>query len=422
MRKVLLILMVIQVSLMFGAQFEIVSEAKENPMHMGLFDLDDIHKLDSNGKMGALVIVNCGLEDVFFQNLYGKIYQNGTSGQYKVVLRERTQYFVIQKEGFANHKYFFPKPLKSGTVYEMTLDEKNKMPEVVPVLITSNEDDAEIYLNGDLIGEIIEGQFTKNLPIGKQLLEIKKYGFVTKSEDLDLSLGNNIIKMNLEAAEKVPLTITSIPGNADVILNNEKVGVTPYNGKHFPWDYTLTIEKDLFYYDTSKFTLSSNENKKSLEVKLNPKSGLISVSTTPPMATVFIDDHVLGKTPLIDYRVISGSHTLRLELDSYQTIERNIIIQDGDEVQFTEEFIPNFSDVTIKCLSTDNAVLTLNGEEIGTLPYYNPKLMAGNYSLKISKDLWLPVQEQLIIPPNEKISNPKLWNIKNHCQASRYLS
>ncbi|MBI9030660.1 hypothetical protein JEZ13_01465, partial [bacterium] len=46
MRRVLLILMVMQVSLMFGAQFEIVSELKENPMHMGLFDLDDIHKLD----------------------------------------------------------------------------------------------------------------------------------------------------------------------------------------------------------------------------------------------------------------------------------------------------------------------------------------------------------------------------------------
>ena len=40
--------MVIQVSVIFGAQFEIVSEAKENPMHIGLYDLDDIHKLDDN--------------------------------------------------------------------------------------------------------------------------------------------------------------------------------------------------------------------------------------------------------------------------------------------------------------------------------------------------------------------------------------
>nr|MBI9032236.1 PEGA domain-containing protein [bacterium] len=399
-----------------GAQFEIVSELKENPMHMGLFDLDDIHKLDDNGKMGALVIVNCGLEDVFFQNIYGKIYQTGSSGQYRIVLRERTQYFVIQKKGFADHKYFFPKPLKSGTVYEMTVDEKGGGPKNISLDLNTitfkfNTENVMVSYDNNAPFQARSNYAQYKLPKSEYQFKFAKEGYETLTKTVDISKEDQNLDINLKAGssdEKFSppglVIIESQPEEAIINLNGLRVGLTPYQGSHFPGEYTITIEKDLFYSETATFTLSSNETLRLPKYELTPKYGLISINSNPQGAKAILNDRVLGQTPLTKTRIESGQHNLSLELDTYQKLTKDFEIQDGDELEFTEELTPNFSDVTIKCLSTENAILSLNGKEIGKLPYYNPKLIAGNYSLKISKDLWLPLEEQLLIPPNEKIT------------------
>ncbi|MFA7056233.1 MAG: hypothetical protein WC155_01560 [Candidatus Cloacimonadales bacterium] len=112
MRKLLFILLVMQISLLVANQFEIVSELEELPLHMGLTLLEDNLKLDNRGDVGALLIINCGIEDILFQNMGSKISQSDKQGAYWVVLKNRAQHFIISKQGYANYKYDFPSSVK----------------------------------------------------------------------------------------------------------------------------------------------------------------------------------------------------------------------------------------------------------------------------------------------------------------------
>ena len=41
---------------------------------------------------------------------------------------------------------------------------------------------------------------------------------------------------------------------------------------------------------------------------------------------------------------------------------------------------------------------------MGNLPYHNPKLMAGTYQVKLHKDLWVSLTEELLVLPNTTIT------------------
>lgn len=56
----------------------------------------------------------------------------------------------------------------------------------------------------------------------------------------------------------------------------------------------------------------------------------VSVRSTPPGATVFLDDASLGVTPLLDVKVPRGTHLLRLEKKDFLTREQSIKKGDRD--------------------------------------------------------------------------------------------
>ncbi|MBI9030544.1 PEGA domain-containing protein, partial [bacterium] len=353
MRRVLLILMVIQASLMFGAQFEKVSEAKENPMHMGLYDLDDIQKLDDNGKVGALVIVNCGLEDVFFQSLYGKIYQTGRSGQYRIVLRERTQYFVIQKEGFANHKYMFPTPLKSGTVYEMTVDEKNKEADTITLVISSNQDNASVYVKEELVGQTENRFFTIDLPLGNNDIELRKSGYKSKKITHNLSPENNKVELNLEVALPTPVTITTEPAGAIVYIDNVLFGTSPKSSFFAEGSYPIRIEKESYATIDEEISISDPETKKNY--KLKDIRATLTIKTNP-QATVTLNG-TSYKGGIKDLKLNPQTINVKVEQEFCETINERFNLE-RNEVKVVDMF-PQDVRATLTIKTNPQATVTL---------------------------------------------------------------
>ena len=425
MKKLFILLMVIQACYLFGAQFDIVSELEENTMHMGLYDLDDNLKYDNQNNLGALVIINCGLKDVLFNNMNSKISQISKAGSYWLVLKERAKYVILAKEGFADYRYDFPYPLKSARVYQMTIDEKSIRPSNISndlntITFKLNTDNVLISYDNNAPFQAKSKYAQYKLPKARYNFKFSKEGYETLTRKIDLSEADTSIEIELVQGENhekfsppALLIIESHPEQAIVSLNGVKVGMTPYQGSHFPGDYTISLEKELYYSESASFTLDSNQTLRLPQYNLKAKYGLITINSYPQGARgggggggggVILDGKTIGQTPLIKSRIESGNHKLSLVLDTYQEFTKDFAIQDGDELDYEENLIPNFSDVTIKCLSSEDAILTLNGKEIGKLPYHNPKLLAGNYSLKIFKDLWLPLEEQLLIPPNETIN------------------
>lgn len=267
MQRFLTLLLILQVSLMVGAQFEVVSELVEQPNHLGLMQLDDIDRKDDNNELGALIIINCGIPDVYFENTISKISQSYRSGAYWVTLKKRARYFLIKKEGYPNFRYSFPNPLKGGTVYEMTVDEKNKLSETITLVISSNQEDASAYIQGELIGKTENKLLTIDLPLGDNEIELRKSGYKTKVVTHNLTPENNKLEINLEPALPSAVTITTEPEGATVYIDNVLFGSSPKSSFFNAGTYPIKIEKSSYATINESITITEPETTKHYKLK-----------------------------------------------------------------------------------------------------------------------------------------------------------
>lgn len=70
------------------------------------------------------------------------------------------------------------------------------------------------------------------------------------------------------------------------------------------------------------------------------KMGLLTVTSTPDGAEVLVDGIVAGKTPLVEYKLSAGQHTLFVRKSGYQESEKNISVRAGTTERITETLAP----------------------------------------------------------------------------------
>ncbi|HSH50950.1 MAG TPA: PEGA domain-containing protein, partial [Bacteroidales bacterium] len=85
------------------------------------------------------------------------------------------------------------------------------------------------------------------------------------------------------------LVIKSEPEGADVFINEQYVGVAPYQAKMEIGSYNYRIEKSMYHSEAGKFELNET-NKTELKVDLKPNFGYAKINTSPEQgASVEID-------------------------------------------------------------------------------------------------------------------------------------
>lgn len=69
------------------------------------------------------------------------------------------------------------------------------------------------------------------------------------------------------------------------------------------------------------------------DVTLEPNFGSLSIYTTPEQgASIYIDDELEGQTtPATFEQIPSGSHTLTLVKELYETVTQNFTINNGEK-------------------------------------------------------------------------------------------
>jgi hypothetical protein len=139
------------------------------------------------------------------------------------------------------------------------------------------------------------------------------------------------------------LLVRSTPAGASVVVDGQSRGVTPLTigevalGAH-------TIEVSHPGHDTRqrRVTLSARRRTRSLDFELRPTSaparateaalatkaapaiaatnstGSLQVASRPSGAQVFVDDNLIGTTPLLLSNIAAGPKRLRIELSGYQ--------------------------------------------------------------------------------------------------------
>lgn len=169
--------------------------------------------------------------------------------------------------------------------------------------IPGNPPDALVKIDGSF-----QGKTPTTITWEKQTCElvIEKDGWSAYRKNLVLDPGKNVIEFSLERAS-VTLSVRTDPDSAQVYLDGEFVGKTPFRENVSPGSRTLRIQKEGFRAEEQQVSLRSDTD---LTFTLRESQSIQIKLSAHPWAEVFIDGKSVGNIPPIkEISITVGPHT-----------------------------------------------------------------------------------------------------------------
>ena len=222
------------------------------------------------------------------------------------------------------------------------------------------------YITGEELGFYLKNQVPKY-----NRGQHPQYG---KINDPNLDQGDFVFVLPKEEAWTLPinefatmatLTVTSTPNGADIYIDNVRIGKTPLmdyrvdTGIQREKQVTVVLEHSGYKYRVAKLTLKGGKKTPwdvRLEKKSIPRIAVLTVSSTPSGASVYVDGDFIGLTPLHDYKIDTGlarekQVEIRLELVGYKSRVAPLTLRGGQQtswdvrlekiLEIQEETVPN---------------------------------------------------------------------------------
>lgn len=277
------------------------------------------------------------------------------------------------------------------------------------LIVRSEPADAVVYIDGVEKGNTLL-QIT-DIGIGTHEIRIEKNLFHTFTEMVEIqpdviSEVQGELKSNFGS-----LAIKSDPENCVVSIDGQVKGKTPFNiEKIKSGSYTIQISKDLYHTHKENFIIT-DESENIRNIRLTPAFGKLTINTSPANATVFIDGQKRGMTPFELDELPSGDYHLLLSKDLYQSVNRDIVIEDGQPLDLNLTLEARSGLLSVSG-TPKNAAILINGNEIGKIPLKNHRIAEGMVELTIQAKDYHEQTEFLTIE-RKKSYNPSI-TLKKH--------
>ena len=168
---------------------------------------------------------------------------------------------------------------------------------------------------------------------------------------------------------------------------------------------TLGIVRNYFYPDliekavTYEMVLNTGEHQDRQVVENNMQ--LLVLRPEPSTANIFIDDEQMPLgNGFFTATMKKGEHTYRVEAPMYHSEAGALTL--GDEQKIMNVTLkPKFGYAEIFSLPEQDAKVYLDTVQVGTTPYRSDRMMAGNYRVRVEKDLYFPIDTLLTVLPGE---------------------
>ena len=198
------------------------------------------------------------------------------------------------------------------------------------------EGNAEIWVNNERKGT---GTWTGNLATGDYKIECRLPNHRTATKQLAIQPALDGQTIDLAAPTPIygKLNITSVPGDADIYLDGQKVGTTPMMlPKCLIGQHTVRISKAGHSDFAKAITLAEGATE---EIAARLESGKPVVISAPEGADIYVDGAKVGTTRF-EGALAFGSHTAYAMLDGKKSGEKtiNVSMQGGDVPAMTLAF------------------------------------------------------------------------------------
>ncbi len=286
----------------------------------------------------------------FEGNLATDIEVEQHEGETWVYVTARAVTFLrIKHPDFGVTEFYPPMEIEANQCYEMTLQYvvPNTEPETGFLAVSSEPSEADVYVDGKHYGKTTT--VVTDLAEGNHTLKLEKQGYLTVTKNIVITKGETL-KLNdtlqtISSQRTYIIVKTDQPDARIYIDDNLKNTGEHAESVIIGSTHTYKIECNLYHTETG--TVTVNE-RMTMEKKLRPAFGYISVSTSPEQgAKVFVNGEYLGLSPIKSDKLKSGSHTVMVMKDMFKMTEKSFTVNDGQTTNATLNMSANFINVTI---------------------------------------------------------------------------
>ncbi|MBP7139305.1 MAG: Stp1/IreP family PP2C-type Ser/Thr phosphatase [Caldisericia bacterium] len=189
------------------------------------------------------------------------------------------------------------------------------------------------------------------------------------------------------------LKIDSDPQGAEVLINNEKKGITPISIQLKEGSYEIVLKKDSYEnFEKKDIHIEKNKPLDLGVIKLTPlpSYATLEVETTPTNAKLYLDGEEKGVTPYTVDKLKPGEYEIKITKSGYEDYKEKITLKDNENktMKIQLKAITPTPTTSYGFLSVDSdpsgANVYVDNKNIGKTPIKSYKLETGTYNIKIS--------------------------------------
>lgn len=261
--------------------------------------------------------------------------------------------------------------------------------------VSSSVKGALVHIDYEQAGE---APMTRYLPPGKHTVRVSADGYdpFVRRVTVQPNVTTQIVA-NLKAGGGT-VEFFFRPLGATVEISGTDVGPTPIRldsvqpGEH---SWRVTAPQHVSVEGTFTFTKGGNVL---VSGDLDSSVGQVWVDSDPAGARVWVDDQDRGVTPLRLSEVPPGAHSVRIAAEGTAIAIKSFDNTDGELVHIDARLGDTGADVTVQS-SSEAAVVTLDGQTLGTGKKVKVFLERGTYALVVSATGHKTLTEDIDVPP-----------------------
>ena len=179
------------------------------------------------------------------------------------------------------------------------------------------------------------------------------------------------------ASQDVGVQLLPLPGNLAVIsdlediqvtIDDQPAGTVPGTIKAIsPGVRKMVFSKYRYFPLQQEVAIEGRDKTQSVDIRLRPAWGAMQLTSEPTAAQVYIDDRLVGQTPL-NTEVLETGSRLKLVLAGYKTYQQEILVKAGTSVTHPPIKLIVADGLLQLSSAPSGASITVDNEFVGSTP------------------------------------------------------
>lgn len=307
----------------------------------------------------------------------------------------------LEKEGYNPYRTRIRIPKRKRVKIFATLEHRNLFG---MLMVRSYPPKAKIYVDDQYYGETPERIKLKQ---GRHIIRLEKDRYKPYYESINIrsSQKTNIIA-DLKPFQRFgTLDITSHPGGARVMINDEYYNRTPMKTKLRPGVYTVKLNKRGYKSLTREVRVRrgkvTSRNFELEKIRPRPRRGKLKIYSYPENAKVVIQDREYGRTP-VEVQLPEGNYFVEIKKKGYLPYEREVYVEHREVIYINADLEKKharrkFGEIHFSA-NLRGAKVSIDGNYRGEIPL-SVRVPAGVHQVKIRMRGYEPFHQSVHVKP-----------------------